>query len=162
MKRLTDKGVDALTTVHKLVGVLWMVCAILVLAFVVPIALSSAGDATTWGRITLLQRVAAYCSVATLVVGFAFGLWTTWGFVRYRQLIGKWVLFLAATALNGPSIIYSRNHNATVVIALTVAEVVVLAGSMAIGVYLERSRHAGTMAGPVGGSGAGEQGETIA
>ena len=149
MKRLDGKSVDILTIVHKLVGAVWLVCAIAVLVLVVPLAGGATRDATFWSRVVLIQRVAAYCSVATLLVGFVYGFWTNWGFFRYPRVIGKWVLFLAATALNGPTIVYGRSHAATPIIALTVAEIVVLAASMGLGVYLERARHAGKLAGPV-------------
>jgi hypothetical protein len=149
VKRLAENSVDLLTVAHKLIGAAWVVCAIVVLVFVVPVR-AGGGDAMLWSRIVLVQRIAAYCSVATLLVGFAYGIWTTWGFFRYRQVVGKWVLFLGATAFNGPTIIYARAHLAGPIIALTLAELVVLAASMGLGVYLERARHTGTMAGPLG------------
>jgi hypothetical protein len=145
VRRMESKNVDRLTTAHKLIGAAWAVCAIAVLVLVVP-AVTASRDPGFWSRVVIFQRVAAYCSVATLVIGVVYGLWSSWGFVRYRQLILKWVLFLAATALNGPTITLAREGSALPVVALTAAEIVVLGACMAIGVFLERARHAGTMA----------------
>jgi hypothetical protein len=150
VKRLEDKGVNALSIVHKVIGALWFVCALVVLVFVMPLAGGAVRGAAFWDRVILVQRVAAYCSVATLLVGLAYGLWTYWGFARYPRVIGKWALFLLATALNGPTIVFGRSHSAVPILALTAAELVVLGISAGLGSYLAQGRKVGRLAQPPG------------
>lgn len=144
MKRISGKGIDVVTVVHKLVAVVWVIAALVVLVLVVQVARSSAnGVGGTWARIVTFQMIAAWCSVPMLIVGLVYGLATTWGFgiLRHRWLLAKWALFLAATGFGGSSISASRTHSASTAIALTAAELVVLVAAGALGMFLERSRH---------------------
>jgi len=146
MRRIAGKGIDAVTLVHKLVAVVWVVGALGVLVLAVPVTHYAASDSSvTWARIVGFQDVASASSVAMLLVGLVYGVWTTWGFLRNRLVILKWVLFLAATGFGGPSISAARSHSATGVIVLTALELVVLVAAGAVGVYLERSRHSGRL-----------------
>lgn len=151
MKRMGDKGTDLLTIGHKLVGAAWVVGALGALVLTVGLMGSSGGGAEKWAQVALFQRVASTCSVITLLFGLAYGIWTAWGFARHRGVLGKWALFLLATAFDGPSITFARAHSATLVVALTVAELLALIASMVAGVLLERYRHAGKLSSAASG-----------
>lgn len=139
MKRINERATDALTLVHKFVGVAWLVAALATLLFVVP------GGDIAWERVTLFGRIASAASVVTLVLGFDYALFTVWGFLGSRWLVAKWALYLVAVASSGYAIRATREQDGGLVITLAVLQVVMLAAAMGLGVYLERSRHAGRL-----------------
>lgn len=142
MKRLGDRGTDALTVAHKLVGLAWVVSAVAVLVLVVP-ALGS--SAAAWGRVSAFQRAGGVASVVTLLFGLVYGLWTVWGFLRNRWVAAKWALYLVAVSTAGYAMPAARARDASLVVALTATQLAAMAAAMGVGVYLERSRHAGTL-----------------
>ena len=110
------------------------------------IFLRDGSGSVDWGRVSAFQTVASASSVATLIVGLAYGLFTAWGFVRFRWMIAKWALFLIATGFGGPSISAARSRSTSVLIALTAVEIGALMLCGALGVFLEQSRHSGRLA----------------
>lgn len=149
MKRIAGKGIDGVTVVHKLVGLVWFVSAGAVLLLVVLLPRSGTGSADAWSRIEMCQLVAAGASVAMLAVSLVYGVATAWGFgiLRHRVLLGKWALFLVATGFGGPSISAGKARSVSGVIALTLAELLCLVCAAAIGVWLERARHSRRLSG---------------
>jgi hypothetical protein len=143
MRRIEGKGIDIITRVHGLVAVVWIVSAAVALVLTVVTMASAPSDAeAAWGRITLFARIAGYSSVVMFAVGLVYSVATTWRFFRHRKVVINWVLFILATALGGPSIVAIKAHSAIGVIALTAAELIVLAAASAIGVALRRERRA--------------------
>jgi hypothetical protein len=141
VRRIEGKGIDVVTRVHSLIGVVWIASATIVLVLAAQVMLVATGDASAaWTRISVFEDIASACSVAMLLAGLVFGFATTWGFFRNRLVVVNWVLFIAATAFGGPSISMTRAHSAMAVIALTVAEIVVLVAASAVGVRLRRMR----------------------
>ena len=147
MKRLDGKAIDVVTNVHRLVAAAWFAGAIGVVVLVLPLlgALGAVSD-VTWTRIAVAQRVASTSSVVILVLDLLYGFATTWGFVRYRWVLAKWVLFLSATAFGGISISAARSRSVGVVLGLTAAELVVLVAALGLGVSFMRRRRAGKLA----------------
>lgn len=150
MKRLGEKGVDVVTLVHKLVAVVWVVSAGIALVLVVWASRApDSASGAVWSRIGLFQTIAAFSSIPMVAIGLVYGIATPWGFglLRNRLVLAKWALLLCATGFGGPSISAARTHSVTAVITLTLAELAALVAAMVVGVFLERSRHAGRFAG---------------
>ncbi len=147
MKRLGGAGTDIVTTVHKLVAVVWAAGAVIALVIAAQLAMTAGATAADWARVALFQGVAAYASVAMLLIGLVYSIWTPWGFFRNRWVIAKWVLFIVATALGGPAMGAAQTHASGVVIALTAGELAALAAAALIGLRLVRQRHRRTVAG---------------
>jgi hypothetical protein len=141
VKRIEGKGIDIVTRVHALIAVAWIVSAVVVLVLAVQVVLAPSADVgAAWARITVFEDIASASSVAMLLAGLVYGFATTWGFFRNRLVIANWVLFIAATAFGGPSISVTRTHSTAAVIALTAAEIVLLAAAAGVGVTLRRAR----------------------
>jgi hypothetical protein len=148
LKRIEGKGIDIITRVHALVGVVWILGAVVSLFFAVQLALAPGNDpGAAWQRIALFQSVASTSSVVMFVVALVYSIATPWGFFKDRGVILNWVLFIAATAFGGPGISATRAHATTLVIALTAAEVVVLVAACVVGVRLRRARRSGASGG---------------
>jgi hypothetical protein len=144
VKRIEGRGIDIVTRVHALIAVSWIVSAAVVLVLAAQVVLAPDADTTmAWARITVFEDIASASSVAMLLAGLVYGFATTWGFFRDRRVLVNWVLFIAATAFGGPSISATRAHMAVAVVALTAAEIVVLAIASAVGVSLRRARRLG-------------------
>jgi hypothetical protein len=142
MKRLGDKGTTTLTLAHKLVGLAWLVAAIAVLVATVP---SLSSGRVSWDQVALWGRVASSASVVTIVLAFAYGVFTPWGFLGSRWLLAKWALYLLAVSASGYTIRATREEAIMAVALLAAVQLVATGACMGIGVYLERSRRAGTL-----------------
>ncbi|MBE0476692.1 MAG: hypothetical protein IBX62_06335 [Coriobacteriia bacterium] len=142
MRSISDRGTDVLTVAHKLVGASWTLSAIAVLVLAV-----SAPDpsAQAWERVAGLQRLGAVASVATLLLGLAYGIWTVWGFLKSAWVAGKWVLFLVAAGTAGYAMRAATAHDSSALVTLTAVQLLALGAAIAVGVFLERSRHAGKL-----------------
>ena len=139
MRRLEDRTTDIVTTAHKLVGFAWVVSTMLVLVFVL---LGMGSGEVDWTRVARYDRAGSIASVVTLGFGFVYALFTRWG-VKNRWVLGKWALYLIAVAVSGYAIPAVREGQESTVVALAAIELAALLALMGIGVYLERSRHAG-------------------
>lgn len=137
MKLVGDKATDALTIVHKLTAVAWVVATIGIL---VPIT-SSVGFLEPFApkKVTAFEIAAIAAAITTVAVGVVYGVWTTYGFVRNSWVGAKWALTLSA-ALAGAAVIRG-GISAGMALACTVAQLVAFACAIAIGVFLERRRH---------------------
>lgn len=146
MKRLNGRSIDIVTNVHRLVAAVWLVGALAALYLALTALLGgSERDSVVWARIAVAQRVAASASVGILLMDLFYGLATAWHFFLHRLVPLKWVLFLAATAFGGISISAAKAGSAGAVIALTVAELAMLLGTLAIGIILMRARRTGKL-----------------
>jgi hypothetical protein len=147
LKRIEGRGIDIITRVHALVGVVWILGAVVSLFLAVQVAIAPGDDlGAAWERIALFQSVASTSSVVMFAVALVYSIATPWGFFKDRGVILNWVLFIAATAFGGPGISATRAHATTLVIALTAAEVVVLVAACVVGVRLRRARRSGASA----------------
>ncbi len=138
MKRLGGRGTDGLTLLHKLVGLTWLVAAVVELVLAVP-ALDSGPVA--WGNVALFVRIASYASVVTIVTAFVYVVFTVWGLLGSRWLLAKWGLYVMAVGASGYAIRATREEAVGTVVLLAAGQLVALVGCMGIGVYLERARH---------------------
>lgn len=145
MKRLSGRGIDVITLLHRIVAVVWIASAAGALVLSVVVASTPVtARLQVWNWIATLQLVAAYSAFPMLAIGLVYGVATPWGFgvLRHRLILLKWVLLLAAAGFGGPSISAARTHSATVVVWLTALELGALAGAAATGVSLKRLRRA--------------------
>jgi hypothetical protein len=142
MKRLGDKGTNAVTLLHKLVGLAWLVAAVATLVLTVP---ARASGRVAWDQVTLWGRVGSSASVVTIVLAFAYGIFTVWGFLGSRWLLAKWGLYLAAVSASGYTIRATREQVVATVAILAAVQLVALVACLGIGVYLERARHQGKL-----------------
>jgi hypothetical protein len=142
MKRLDDRGLDALTFVHKLTGLVWLVASLGVLAFTVPSI--GSGD-VAWHRVALLGRFASSASVVTLVLAVAYGVLTVWGFLGSRWFLAKWGLYLVAVGASGYAIRATREEAVGLLVVLASVQLLSLGSAMGIGVHLVRSRRKGVL-----------------
>lgn len=142
MKRLGEKGLHALTLVHKGTGVGWALAVSVVLALGV---YGLAAGSIAWGAIAVLTRVASTASVLMLVLGLAYGVFTIWGFTGTRWMIAKWALYLVSVATSGYTISATKERSIAMLLALATVQLVSLAAAMSIGAHLVRSRRAGRL-----------------
>jgi hypothetical protein len=47
--------------------------------------------------LTISDHIIRYGGIGLLVIGFVYGIWTSWGFFKHRWITVKWVVFLAQT-----------------------------------------------------------------
>jgi hypothetical protein len=147
MKRLNGRSIDVVTNVHRVVAVAWFAGALGALYLAATIMFGAGGaEPLSWARIAIFQRVATTASVVIVVMDVFYGLATAWHFFRHRLVPLKWVLFLAATAFGGISISAAKSRSAGAVVGLTVAELVMLLGTLSLGIILMRARRAGKLA----------------
>lgn len=142
MKRVGDRGTYALTLLHKLAGLAWVVAAVAVLVLTVP---PLASGQVAWSLVAAFGRAGAIASVLTLALALGYGVLTVWGFVGSRWLIVKWALYLLAVAASGYAIRATREESVTTVVLLTAIQLPALVTAIGVGVFLNRSRQAGTL-----------------
>jgi hypothetical protein len=152
MRRLEGRSIDAVTLVHKLVGVAWVLGAAGSLA--VALGAGSSSAVPEWGTVAALQTLASAMSVLTLLVGVAFSVFTAYGFFRNRLVIVKWLLFFVATGFGGPAISAAGSRSAAMVAVFTGVEIAALLCAGALGIVLERRRHSAVRTGSPKGTGA--------
>jgi hypothetical protein len=127
VRRIADKGVDGVTTLHKLVGVGWLASGI---------AMIFGGPGLWYPAATS----ALACACLTLAIGLVYGFWTDYGFIQHYWVVVKWALGIVSS---GAAILVVSNHlpRAAWALLLVSTQLVLGVASIGLGVYLERRRH---------------------
>lgn len=96
MKKLNAQGLKILKSIHLILVMLWTVG---VIAMAVLFLMSShSGDElyTKYKAIRFIDDVLVVPSATlTILVGIVYGVWTNWGFFKYRWITVKWILGIA-------------------------------------------------------------------
>ncbi|MDR0895438.1 MAG: hypothetical protein LBN06_09110 [Prevotellaceae bacterium] len=120
MKKLNMQGVKILKMTHLLFTFLWVIGA-LTMQVVLFIAAPQTGD-ELFMRARILQIIDDYLIIGgangALLTGLVYGIWTNWGFFKYRWIAFKWIMLvlqmLFGTFMLGPRL----NENADIADAL--------------------------------------------
>jgi hypothetical protein len=124
---MSERGIDFVTVVHKLVGVAWLVAVILMAFTLTP---------DTW---YVARNIAVGCALATIALGIVYGIWTEYGFARNVWVNAKWIL----AVIIGAGAVYSyREPNLPGAFWVFILQFLLFAASIGIGISLERDRHA--------------------
>ena len=94
MKKLKPNGVKLLKVFHLLFAIMW-ICGAIALTLGQHIATPQTGD-ELYMKLRMLQIIDDFIIIpganGCLLTGILYGIWTSWGFFKYRWLTVKWVL----------------------------------------------------------------------
>ena len=153
--RITGAAETVFTTVHKLIAVAWLL-GVGWMLWLAATAMGSTAHAMlgAWQRVGAIQSWITLAAAVTLVFGFAYGVWTRWGFgfAHDHWIIAKWILALAA-GLTGPTVVAGGAHvivalgggatppagvtyhgSAVLMVTVLAAQLVTLVGAMVVSV----------------------------
>ncbi|MGI5910964.1 MAG: hypothetical protein ACOX6E_00065 [Syntrophomonadaceae bacterium] len=102
--KLNKKGMQCLRLLHILSMSIWFgaVVSIGVLAYICFFALSEADFLTIAPLVPeLYRKVVMPAAIFTIVQGITYGLFTNWGFFKYKWVLFKWILALLVTLCTG-------------------------------------------------------------
>ena len=108
MKKLNPQGVKILKMFHLFFAILWIGggLALVILFF----SVNPANGDELYMKSRVIQIIDDYLiipgAMASLFIGVIYGIWTNWGFFKYRWLIVKWIMtvvqILFGTFVLGP------------------------------------------------------------
>lgn len=110
MKKITGRGMKVLKILHLLLAFMWIGGAFsMMLLF---LTTSPQDSHELYMRSLALQLIDDWLiipgAVGMLISGIVYGVWTNWGFFKYRWIIVKWILtvvmILVGTFLMGPCV----------------------------------------------------------
>ena len=94
MKKLKPNGVKLLKVFHLLFAIMW-ICGAIALILGMYIATADTGD-ELYMKLRMLQVIDDWIIIpganGCLLTGIIYGIWTNWGFFKYRWLTVKWIL----------------------------------------------------------------------
>lgn len=97
MKKLGSQGVKILKIFHLFFAILWIgggIALVLIFFSVNPIN----GD-ELYMRSRIIQIIDDFLiipgAMGSLLIGIVYGVWTNWGFFKYKWIIFKWILTIA-------------------------------------------------------------------
>ena len=97
MKKLKSNGAKLLKVFHLLFAIMW-ICGAIALILGQYIAAPETGD-ELYMKMRMLQIIDDWIIIpganGCLLTGIVYGIWTNWGFFKYRWLTVKWILTVA-------------------------------------------------------------------
>ncbi len=108
MKKLSPQGVKILKMFHLFFAILWIGggLALVILFF----SVNPANGDELYMKSRIVQIIDDYLiipgAMASLLIGIIYGIWTNWGFFKYKWIIVKWIMtvvqILFGTFVLGP------------------------------------------------------------
>lgn len=108
MKKLSPQGVKILKMFHLFFAILWIGGGLtLVILF---FSVNPANGDELYMKSRIVQIIDDYLiipgAMASLLIGIIYGIWTNWGFFKYKWIIVKWIMtvvqILFGTFVLGP------------------------------------------------------------
>ena len=97
MKKLGPTGVKTLKIAHLLFAILWIGGGIALITLLFTTHPTTGEELFVRSRV--LQIIDDYMiipgAIATLLIGFIYGIWTNWGFFKHHWVSVKWVFTIA-------------------------------------------------------------------
>lgn len=108
MKKISGQGIKILKIVHLLLAFMWIGGALSMMLLL--LALSPQESHEMYIRSFALKIIDDWLiipgAIGILITGIIYGIWTNWGFFKYRWIVVKWiftvVMISAGTFLMGP------------------------------------------------------------
>jgi uncharacterized membrane protein len=94
MKKLSPQGVKILKMFHLFFAILWIGGGLaLVILF---LSVNPANGDELYMKSRIVQIIDDYLiipgAMASLLIGIIYGIWTNWGFFKYKWIIVKWIM----------------------------------------------------------------------
>lgn len=97
MKKLSSRGIKILKIIHLFFAVLWIGGGIALL--VVLFSVNPANGDELYMKSRIIQIIDDYLiipgALASFFIGIVYGIWTNWGFFKYKWIIVKWIVTVA-------------------------------------------------------------------
>lgn len=109
MKKLDAKGMKFLWLIHIILMVAWMgaiLCYLLIL-----LSVNKAGESAVYGAYASIHAIDLYLirngALGLVLTGILYGVFTNWGFFRYKWVTIKWVTMILQIVLGA---VYLGSH----------------------------------------------------
>lgn len=108
MKKLKRKGMKRLLTIHMITASIWLgsVVSMWVFAYLLFFQMSEVEFLISARWLPMIYIfVVLPASVTTMLEGLVYGIFTTWGFIKHRWIILKWILAILTDVITGAGVI---------------------------------------------------------